>query len=97
MRAILVLSVALATLQPALADDTVHCSLDGATFYTTRPICNALIGEYAAMNEASVSVPRDQAVHRCAENLAKKLSGLDRPAYLNQCASMASALPRYRF
>lgn len=96
MRIFLALTTALAA-APALADDTVRCSLDGADFYTTRPVCNAVIEEYAAMTNASTSVPRDRAVHRCADSLAKKLPGQSRPEYLNQCAAMAANLPRYRF
>ncbi|NEU95659.1 hypothetical protein [Bradyrhizobium uaiense] len=79
----------------ARADDTVRCNLDRASFYTTRPACNAMMAEYAAMNTGSTTVSRSQAVHRCADSLTQKMPGKSRPEYLNLCDEMASML--YRF
>lgn len=97
MRKIVALTIIMTCTAPALADDTVRCNLDAASFYTTHPVCNAMIEEYSAMLNASTSVPKLQAVHHCADNLSKKLPGQNRPAYLNQCDAMASMIPRYRF
>ncbi|WFU31477.1 hypothetical protein QA635_33900 [Bradyrhizobium brasilense] len=90
-------TVMLLSAPAAHADDTVRCNLDRASFYTTRPACNAMMADYAAMNNGSATVPRSQAVHRCADSLAQKMPGKSRAEYLNLRDEMALMLPRYRF
>jgi hypothetical protein len=83
---------------PALSDDTVKCHVGGEDFYTKRVLCHSLIEESVVMGTGIGNrVAKETAVHICAANLAKKLPGLNRTDYLNECDALASSFPQYRF
>lgn len=95
MRTILVLAAALASVAPAIADDIVNCHIANVSFYTTHQVCNALVAETVAVGQSVGKYSKMEAVHVCADSLAKRLPRQNRPTYLNQCDAIVSSFDYY--
>jgi hypothetical protein len=78
----------------AQSSKTVHCGINASHFWTSSDVCKALMSEAAIVN-TNVNggvLSRQEMLHQCASDIAKKLPGADQATYLNGCDQLLSAV-----
>lgn len=70
---------------------TVHCGINRSHFWTTNAVCFALIEEAKYVSSKFGKASRDEILHECARNIARRLPGKDRPTYLNACEELIAS------
>ncbi|MFZ5534032.1 MAG: hypothetical protein ACOY5H_11005 [Pseudomonadota bacterium] len=76
----------------ARADETVRCTINYVSFWTTSGICYPLLAEAKILSELSSVTSRNDLLHLCEIDLRAKFPGANRPTYLNACEQLLAAL-----
>lgn len=74
------------------AEETVKCTINYTSFWTTSGICYPLLAEAQVMIEMSGVTSRNDLLRLCEIDLRAKFPGADRPTYLNACEQLLAAL-----